>query len=111
MQTSYMLRVKGGDFSEVFSLCRTVPAPNDVICYQSLGRDASGQSVSDPVRTKDSCLLGPDETAQSNCVVGAVKDFISYHHSDIQAKSFCEMLPANLSEICMNTAKSYYKIF
>lgn len=111
MQTSYMLRVKGGDFSEVFSLCRSVPAPNDKICYQSLGRDASGQTMSDPERTKEKCLLGKDDIAETNCVIGAVKDFISYYHSDTQAKSFCAALPKNLSETCTSTANSYYQIF
>lgn len=111
MQTSYMLRVKGGDFSVVFDLCSSVQPPYNITCYQSLGRDASGQTVSDPVRTKEHCLLGKDETAQSNCVIGAVKDFISYHHSDVQAKVLCASLPEKLSEICFSTAKSYYQIF
>ena len=111
MQTSYMLKVKGGNFAEVFRLCGTVGEEYINTCYQSLGRDASGQSISDPVRTKASCMLGPDERAQSNCVIGAVKDFISYHHSDVQANAFCESLAPNLKQTCLDTGAAYYKSF
>lgn len=111
MQTSYMLRLKGGNFSSVFDLCRTVADPNKKTCFQSIGRDASGQTLSDPVRTKDYCLLGKGEMEQSSCVIGAVKDFISYYHSDVQAKSFCAALPENLSTTCFSTGENYYKVF
>lgn len=111
MQTSYMLKLKGGDFAEVFALCKTVGETYIETCYQSLGRDASGWTISDPVRTKSYCLLGPDERAQSNCVIGAVKDFISYHHSDVEAKGFCNSLSENLKNICLGTTGTYYQIF
>lgn len=111
MQTSYMLKLRGGDFASVFELCGTVGESYKDICYQSLGRDASGWTISDPIRTKSHCLLGPDDRAQSNCVVGAVKDFISYHHSDVQAKTFCNSLDENLKDICLSTAESYYVSF
>ncbi|MCI0542508.1 hypothetical protein L0Y69_01995 [bacterium] len=115
MQTSYMLKVVGYDFAKVFELCDSVgdmgSGTNEIICYQSLGRDASGHSVSDPVRTKASCLLGKTKEQRENCVVGAVKDFISYFHSDTQAKVFCELLPDTLSATCLSTAESYYATF
>ena len=111
MQTSYMLKLENGDFAKVFTLCNKVGEAYMDICYQSLGRDASGWTISDPVRTKNYCLLGLDDRAQSNCVVGAVKDFISYHHSDVQAKNFCNSLNENLKSICLNTGEVYYRTF
>lgn len=111
MQTSYMLKVKSGDFVAVFKLCSQVGAAYEATCYQSLGRDASGWTISDPVRTKNYCLLGTTETQQSNCVIGAVKDFISYHHSDVQAKEFCNSLSDNLKNTCLSTGAAYYKSF
>lgn len=108
MQTSYMLKLSGYDFSKVFDLCDKVGGANEMICYQSLGRDASGQSISDPVRTKDTCLLGKTKEQRENCVIGAVKDFISYFHSDVRAREFCAMLPDTLPETCFSTAESYY---
>lgn len=108
MQTSYMLKITAGNFSKVFDLCSTVEKPYIDTCYQSLGRDASGNSLSDPEITKQTCLLGKDLRQQSNCVIGAVKDFISYFHSDAQANEFCSILSPELQTICFETAKFYY---
>jgi hypothetical protein len=111
MQTSYMLKLKDGDFKEVFALCGTVGEDYTDTCYQSLGRDASGWTISDPERTKNYCLLGPSERAKSNCIIGAVKDFISYHHSDVEAKVFCNALDSNLKSTCLETTEDYYRVF
>lgn len=111
MQTSYMLKVSGNDFSKIFPLCRKVDAGYEATCFQSLGRDASGSTISDPFRTRDICNMGADETEKSNCLIGAVKDFISYHHSDVQAKLLCEMFSGNLKDICLVTTASYYATF
>ena len=111
MQTSYMLKELSYDFATVFDACVQADSNHVRTCYQSLGRDASGFTVSDPGKAKAICLLGPDEVAQSNCVTGAVKDFISYHHSDVQANGFCELLPENLSAGCLHTAQNYYQSF
>ena len=111
MQTSYMLKVTGEDFARVFTLCSTAEPGFQGICYQSLGRDASGHSVSDVARTKAVCSGGKDFTQQSNCVIGAVKDFISYHHSDVEAKALCSSFEdTELQSVCFTTAESYVKI-
>ena len=109
MQTSYMLKVTGSDFKKVFDLCTTADPGFEALCYQSLGRDASGQSVSNALQTKATCDLGRDYEQKSNCIVGAVKDFISYHHSDTQALGLCQSLSPDLTQICTDTANSYYK--
>jgi len=111
MQTSYALRVIGYDFSKMFELCSQVEDFYQNTCYQSIGRDASGLTVSDIDRTKSYCLLGDGFRQQSYCTIGAVKDFISYFHSDVQAKQLCESLSVDLRETCFNTAVSYYQSF
>lgn len=111
MQTSYMLKVTGGDFAKVFSICEQADAGYSNICYQSLGRDASGRTTSDYFRTKDICGLGKNFDQRSNCIIGAVKDFISYFHSDQQAKFFCNSLSAELQQLCTDTAIAYYASF
>lgn len=111
MQTSRMLALTGENFLKVFELCTQAGEAYRDTCYQSLGRDASGRSISNVERTHDTCLLGRDEREQKNCVIGAVKDFISYYHSDTQAKSLCEALPLTLQDTCFSTAKSYYTLF
>lgn len=112
MQTSYMLKVVGGDFTKVFALCEKADANYKTTCFQSLGRDASGRSVSDIESTKAVCDLGTNFEAKSNCIIGAVKDFISYHHSDLEAKNLCHSLDnPDLRSICLNTAENYYQSF
>lgn len=111
MQTSYMLKITGGDFAKVFGLCEQVEAEYQPTCYQSLGRDASGRSVSNIESTKITCGLGKNFDQQKNCIIGAVKDFISYHHSDIQAKNLCAELTEELKPICMETTGNYYSVF
>ena len=110
MQTSYVLKISNYNFSSVFEVCEQAGQYAD-ICYRSLGRDASGNSVSNIEQTKATCLLGKNEIQQSNCVIGAVKDFISYHHSDTQAKQLCAVLPQNLQQTCYSSAEEYYKRF
>lgn len=111
MQTSYMLKVTNEDFAKVFVLCGTAETSFRSICYQSLGRDASGHSVSNVEQTKATCLLGQDFFSKSNCIVGAVKDFISYHHSDAEAKVLCSSLEdEELQSVCFSTAENYVKV-
>lgn len=109
MQTSYMLKVTNGDFVKVFGYCAEAEEGFRAICYQSLGRDASGRSVSNIEVTKATCELGQGFEQQSNCVIGAVKDIISYFHSDVQAKAFCASLSEDLRPICQATEEEYVK--
>jgi hypothetical protein len=112
MQTSHALLVVNYDYNKVFDLCSKVDAPLDVTCYQSLGRDVSGQSSSEQVRTIELCMQGPTATARENCFTGAVKDFISYFHSDKQGLALCTAITdAELSSSCTTTARDYYRSF
>lgn len=111
MQTSQALRVLNQDFDKVFALCGTIAPANQTPCYQSLGRDASGNSNSDVTTTHATCTKGPTLAARQGCVVGAVKDFISYYHSDTQATALCASFPQDLASLCTATKKDYYKSF
>ena len=112
MQTSHALTVVNQDYAKVFELCGTVGSAYEATCYQSLGRDASGSTNSNIDQTKARCLQGPTLIAQENCVIGAVKDFLSYHHDDKQGLALCNSLPnAYLSNSCILTAQEYYKTF
>src|ERR1043166_4692486 len=111
MQTSYMLKIDKGDFAQTFAWCREAGDNYRQICFQSLGRDASGRSVSDGPKTHDICMMGKDDEERGNCVIGAVKDFISYFHSDKQARAFCNLFDEPLKKTCLDTATSYYRSF
>ena len=111
MQTSHILEVVKGDFGKVFTACESAEDAYKATCYQSLGRDASGRSVSNADQTKAVCMLGLDQFAQENCVIGAVKDFISFYHSDKEANHFCDILEPSLAATCRSVATSYYSTF
>lgn len=105
MQTSYMLDLHNADFVKVFELCAHVEENYIVACYQSLGRDASGHTAYDVTQTRELCLLGKHFYQQFHCIIGAVKDFISYYRSDIQAHHLCESLPHEMRSQCSNEVR------
>lgn len=107
MQTSYALQNNGYDFPAVFKMCDEAEAAFRPTCYQSLGRDASGQTISDPVRTRDICLLGSSYDAKLNCIIGAVKDFTAYHHSLEKGLGLCKVLEPSLRDQCTSTAEAF----
>lgn len=112
MQTSYMLKVTNYDFKKVFDLCEDVDKGFENTCYRSLGRDASGTSVSDIEQTRTKCMLGDNFEQKSECMIGAVKDFVSYYYSDTKAKQLCESLEDDgMQKICLDTAEEYYSYF
>jgi hypothetical protein len=111
MQTSHMLTAFDEDFSKVFAACDGVEILHRGTCYQSVGRDASGRSISDAEQTKNTCMLGRDRFAQENCIVGAVKDFVSYFHSDVESKQLCTLLQPDLRKVCEDVTRDYYATF
>lgn len=111
MQTSYVLKKNGYDFADVFARCNSVPAPYNEVCAQSIGRDASGSTVSNPIETKARCDMAPNALLYHNCVIGAVKDFVSYFHSDTQARTFCAMLEKGEDSACDTLVTNYYSTF
>ena len=111
MQTSRMLVLANGDFAKVFKQCDDAPGAYRNICYQSLGRDASGRSISNAVQTKISCMFAHTDDALQYCFRGAVMDFISYYHSDVQARELCALLQEDLQSDCLLTTTDYYKRF
>ncbi|HVN26216.1 MAG TPA: hypothetical protein VMT99_00995 [Candidatus Paceibacterota bacterium] len=110
-QTSYALEVTGYDFKKVSTLCTQVDEPFRDICEQSFGRDAANQAGHAPAPTKDYCMINTDPNDQANCVIGAVKEIISYYHSEDQAKDFCAVLDQSQQTLCNSTADEYYKAF
>ena len=110
MQSSHMLAVTGYDWNRVFTACASADAEYRNLCYQSIGRDASGSTVSDVEKTKNICNLGTNKAQKEGCISGAARDFISYFHSDVQAKKLCKALDVSLKSICQSVVSSYYKV-
>ena len=82
MQSSAVLLLNGGDFAKTFLACQNVPAEYRNICLQSIGRDISAFTLTNPETTKNICaLVASPQSGQ--CLYGAAKDFI-YTHTDPQ---------------------------
>lgn len=109
MQTSYALTETNYDFKNAFHLCANVEEDFQDTCAQSIGRDASGNSVSNAQKTVEHCSLANNDRQERNCITGAVKDFISYFHGDTQAQALCNTFPKRFQEECNTTRISYLK--
>lgn len=113
IQTAHILKSTSQNFAKTFELCGTVTPPYDATCYQSLGRDASGNTVSNLDATVNSCNLGTTTRARENCYIGAVKDFVWHHNNLDQGLVLCDRITTEPSvrETCITTAKNYYATF
>ncbi len=110
-QTSYALQVNGFNWQEVFGLCATVAQPYRDICNQSMGRDVANQAGHEKNKTKELCALATTTNDRVNCIIGAVKEIISYYHDDREAYEFCDILSGEDKKICSATVKEYYSYF
>jgi len=110
-QTSFVLSQNGGDFKKTFDLCASVEGSYRAVCDQSLGRDAANYANHDGTTTKNTCSLTTDATDIDNCVIGAVKEFISYYHAIDQANAFCNLFSDPEKTSCLTTGKQYFTIF
>jgi hypothetical protein len=110
-QTSFVLAQNGGDFKATFDLCANVDASYRAVCDQSLGRDAANYANHDGPTTKSTCSLSTDVSDVDNCVIGAVKEIISYYHAIDQANAFCNLFSDPEKSSCLTTAQQYFAIF
>jgi hypothetical protein len=111
MQTSYILQQNKYNYTETFKLCSQADEGFSDTCYQSIGRDASGSSTNQVKLTASKCRLAADGAQQYNCMIGAVKDFVSYYHSDVQANELCLEFGESTNEACREIVRSYYANF
>ncbi len=103
-QSSYALEVSGYDFSKLFPMCAAIAQPYRDICNQSIGRDAANQASHVSLATKKTCSL----TTNENDRIGAVKEIISYYHTNDQAKDFCNVLDDPDKTECLQVGEQYY---
>ena len=89
MQSSHILAMNGGDFAEAFDVCRVLAQPRRTICFESIGRDASGYSRGDSARAAQLCSSGADTYERDHCMIGAAVDFIQTQGAD-GARALCD---------------------
>jgi hypothetical protein len=112
-QTAYAVYTQNEDFAKVFDLCATVAEDySRPACYKGLGGKVAAHSnkhVIGETAKADSarklCMLGEDNEARSNCVMGVVETTIRDYHGYARAKAFCESLDMDLRVLCLKTSE------
>jgi hypothetical protein len=87
MVTSQILPDVGWSWSKTVAVCRKSEARWVATCFQSLGRDASGQTRGRVPRIKSICRLAGD--MERECLLGAAKDLTSNDANGRRAARLC----------------------
>jgi mono/diheme cytochrome c family protein len=97
--TSYILPRVGWDWKKASDWCRKSDADYVRICFQSLGRDASGSSRQEPAGILQSCRQArPD--GEGECLFGAARDILNNDSTDLRGRKLCESVPAKHRAYC-----------
>jgi mono/diheme cytochrome c family protein len=98
MVTSRILPEVGYDFRRTAALCRRSEPGWINTCYQSLGRDASGQTRQEPRRIRDLCKFAG--SGEGECLYGAARDMTSNYANGERAGALCRLAPTRFAQRC-----------
>lgn len=99
MVTSRALQLNGSDFEKTAATCKTVEQAWVETCFNSMGRDASGQSTQDPERVLALCSKAGDDY-WDDCTWGAARDMAATFSNGERASQLCNLLPATMQSTC-----------
>lgn|GEM_PF-1252137 len=99
MQTSWVLWNNGRSYEDGFNRCDDVQSDYVPVCYRSMGRDISGDSLVDPDTIVNLCTLG-DPELHIECYIGGMLNAIFHYNDTAVATVICDMLPAEHIETC-----------
>jgi mono/diheme cytochrome c family protein len=100
MVTSHVLDVTGHDWKKTAAWCRKSDKGWTATCFQSFGRDASGQTEQNPKRIVSLCKLAG--TMARECIYGASRDITSMDAGARRSSPFCSQVPAGIQAYCFN---------
>jgi Cytochrome C oxidase, cbb3-type, subunit III len=98
MVTSRILGANGYDWGETVATCRKSDRGWVATCFQSLGRDASGNTRQNVPKILELCGLAGDMTRE--CIYGAARDITSNDASPRRSKTLCERAAAQFRPYC-----------
>lgn len=98
MVTSRILPTNGYDFAKTSKVCRTGEKAWIATCFQSLGRDASGNSRQNPDQILTHCKTAGN--MMSDCIWGAVRDMSSNYAGGKEASVLCTKVPTSMRSRC-----------
>jgi hypothetical protein len=100
MVTSRILPLVGYDFAEAASTCMQSEGEWVATCFQSLGRDASGQAVGDAKKILELC--GKAGPWARDCLYGAARDLVNTDAATPRAEALCSRAPKRLQDTCFD---------
>lgn len=100
MVTSRVLETNGYDFAAAAKTCAGVERNWVATCFQSLGRDASGNSRQNPERILEICLAAG--AGRSDCIYGAARDMTADAAGGDEAAVLCRSAPRVERARCFN---------
>jgi cytochrome c553 len=98
MVTSRILESTGYDWAKTVSTCRKSDRGWIATCFQSLGRDASGNTRQNVPKILELCGLAGDMTRE--CIYGAARDITSNDASPRRSKVLCESAEQQFRAYC-----------
>jgi hypothetical protein len=100
MVTSHILSVTQYNWEKTAAWCRKSDKGWVATCFQSFGRDASGQSLQNPKLIDSRCALAG--TMENECIYGASRDITSMDAGARRSSPFCSQVPAAYRAYCFN---------
>lgn len=98
--TSRILRVVGVDWERTAAICADVESGWASACFQSLGRDVSGQTHRDPAEIARICAVARPYGGERECVMFAAMDMTANFTSGTQAATLCAETVERLRGAC-----------
>jgi hypothetical protein len=98
--TSRILQVVGVDWEKVAEICARVERGWVQACFQSMGRDVSGQTHRDPEAVLPTCTVASPYGGERECVRFAAMDFVVNDVSGRSAATLCTSAAPGLRSPC-----------
>jgi len=98
MVTSQILPDEGYSWTKTVGVCRRSEPGWVPTCFQSLGRDASGQTRGQVAKIERICRVAGD--MERECLLGAAKDLTSNDANGRRAARLCSGSPAAMRAYC-----------
>jgi hypothetical protein len=98
MVTSRILAANGYSWRKTVATCRQSERAWIATCFQSLGRDASGNTRQNAVAILDICRLAGRRSRE--CIYGAARDIVSNDAGPRRAVALCRRAPGTSRAYC-----------
>ena len=98
--TSRILRVVGVDWEKTAEICASVEKDWVASCFQSFGRDVSGQTHRNAEEILEICAVARPYGGERECVRFAAMDMVENYAGGTEAAAFCDGTPPALQARC-----------